>query len=41
MMAMNNEFERRWKEVVMVYFEVLYLHLSEGTEENHENSNFL
>jgi hypothetical protein len=34
---MNNELERIWKEVVMVYFSILSLHLPGGVEENHEN----
>jgi hypothetical protein len=29
--------ERIWKEVVMVYFKVIFQHLLEGTEENCEN----
>jgi hypothetical protein len=32
----NNELESFWMEVVMVYFEVLFWHLSGGTEEKHE-----
>jgi hypothetical protein len=32
----NNELERMWKEGDVVYFEILYKHLSGGSEENHE-----
>jgi hypothetical protein len=32
----NNEFERMWKEPVLVRFEVLSWNLPEGAEENSE-----
>jgi hypothetical protein len=36
-MIVNVDFERMWKEAVIVCFEVLTQHLSGGTKENHEN----
>jgi CO dehydrogenase nickel-insertion accessory protein CooC1 len=33
---MNNELERMWKEAVVVKFEAILHHVSEGTEENHD-----
>jgi hypothetical protein len=32
---MNDELERKWQESTVIYFNVLFLHLPGGTEENH------
>jgi hypothetical protein len=33
----NNELKERWNKVVMAKFEVLFQHLTGGSEQNNEN----